>query len=125
MKLGLILGGVFIIVFICIVPLKRDIDEYNVQKTGIEVDAIITDVPNCFGTKVKHFLKFKFENSIYSKRVGAPCDQYKRGQVIRLKHEPGTDIFLYLNETKESEFVATAAMAIFGILLIIIGIKKK
>ena len=118
MRLGLILGGIFIIVFICIVPLKRDIDEYNVQKTGQEVEAIITDVPNCIGTKVSHFLKFKFENKIYSKRVGAPCDQFKPGQVIRLKHKAGTDIFLYMNEKKESEFAATGAMAAIGILFI-------
>lgn len=125
MKIFLILGGIFIVLFMCIVPVKRDIDEYHVQINGKEVEAIITKVPNCFGTKNSHFLEFKYENSIYSKRVGAPCDHYKVGQVLKLKHEPGTDIFLYVNETKESEFLASGVLAIVGIVLIVLGIKRK
>ncbi|MGN6399764.1 MAG: hypothetical protein ACTHMD_04885 [Flavisolibacter sp.] len=125
MKIFLIIGGIFIIIFICFVPLKRDIAEYNTQKNGELITGVITDVPNCIGTKVKQFIKFRFSNSIYSKRIGAPCEQYKIGQKIQLKHTPGTDLFLYVNETKEREFISTGLLAVAGLAFIVIGFKKK
>ncbi|MGZ4012112.1 MAG: hypothetical protein ACXVLF_14225 [Flavisolibacter sp.] len=125
MKAFLIIGGIFIIIFLCIVPLKRDIAEYYTHRNGELITAVITDVPNCIGTKVKHFIKFRFDNSIYSKIIGAPCDQYKVGQEIQLKHTPGTDLFLYVNETKESELISTGLLAVAGLAFIVIGFKKK
>lgn len=125
MKTFLILGGIFIIIFVCLIPLRRDIAEYNTQKNGELISAIITDVPNCIGAKTKHFIKFQFDNNIYSKGIGAPCDQYKVGQTIQLKHRRGTDLFLYVDETKESEFISTAFLAIAGLAFIVIGIRRK
>lgn len=125
MKTFLITGGIFITIFVCLVPLKRDIAEYDTQKNGELITAVITDVPNCIGMKVKHFIKFRFDNTVYSKKIGAPCDQYKIGQTIKLKHTPGTDLFLYVNETKESDFISTGLLTLTGLAFIIIGFKKK
>jgi hypothetical protein len=125
MKTFLILGGIFVVIFACLVPLNRDLREYDTQKNGQLITAVVVDVPSCIGARVQHFIKFRFDSKIYSKRIGAPCDQYKVGQTLKLKHTPGTDLFLYVNETKESEFVSTGLLVVAGILFIIMGIKKK
>lgn len=126
MKAFLIAGGFFLIIFICLIPLKRNIQEYDVQKNGQLVKAVIIEVPNCFGTRVKHFIKFKFENEIYSKTTtGKPCESFKVGDSIALKHEPESDIFLYDTEDIKSQFISSALIAIAGISFIIIGFKKK
>ncbi len=125
MKKLLIIGGFFIIAFICLVPLRRDIAEYDTQKNGEIVVATIIDVPNCIGAKIRHQIKFMYDNEVFSKRIGAPCEQYKVGDSIRLKHTPGTNLFLYENETKEKEFISTGLLALAGITFIIIGFRRR
>lgn len=126
MKLFLILGGLFIIVFTGIVPLKRDIQEYDVQKNGELVNATITYLPNCIGSKVKYFMEFTYSGQKFDKKIGCGiAENYKVGEVIKLKHIEGTDIFLFENETKEGEFISTAVLGILGIIFIIIGVRKK
>jgi hypothetical protein len=125
MKTFLIVGGFFIIIFVCLIPLPRDIAEYNTQRNGITVNVMITKVPNCIGTRISQYIKFRYNNEIYSKRVGAPCDEYRVGSILKLKHTPDTDIFLYENEKKEKEFVSAGLLALAGFTFIIIGFKKR
>ena len=70
MKLFLIIGGLFIIIFVCIIPLKRDIQEYEVQKNGKLVTATVTYIPNCIGSKIKYFMKFTYGGQEFDKKVG-------------------------------------------------------
>ncbi len=70
MKLFLIIGGLFMVIFICIVPLKRDIQEYNVQQTGEIIKATITYIPICIGTKSSQFMKFTYAGNEFDKSVG-------------------------------------------------------
>jgi hypothetical protein len=109
----------------CAIPLKHKIAEYDTQKNGQLITATIVDVPNCFGSKIRHFLKFKYNDQTYSKEIGRPCEEYKIGQALILKHTEGTDIFLYETEKIEKEFIATALLAILGLFLIIYGFKRK
>jgi len=126
MKISLIIGGLFIIIFICIIPLKRDIQEYNIQKNGELVTVTITYLPNCIGTKVRHFMKFTYSGEKFDKAIGCGlAENYRIGEVIRLKHIEGTDIFLFENETKEGEFISTLLLGILGIVFIVIGLRKK
>jgi hypothetical protein len=124
MKTSLIFGGLLVI-FIGIIPLERKIDEYSTQKTGDLVKATVIDVPNCFGAKIRHSIKIKYNDTIYYKRVGAPCDSYKIGQAIQLRHTPGTDIFLYMDEEVRSEFVAIGLLVLLGSVIIAVGFRKK
>jgi hypothetical protein len=126
MKLFLIIGGIFIIVFICIIPLNRDIQEYDVQKNGNLVDAVITYIPICSGTKIKYYMKFTYSGQEYDKKVSCGFDEiYRIGETIKFKHIDGTDIFLFENENIEKEFIATILLAILGIIFIVKGIKAK
>lgn len=126
MKLFLILGGLFLIIFTCIIPLKRTIQEYDVQKHGELVTVTITYVPNCLGTKVHYFMAFNYSGQKFDKRIGCgSTDDYKIGEAIKLKHIEGTDIFLFEKETKEGDIVSAGLLGIFGIVFIIIGLRKK
>lgn len=126
MKIFIIVGGVFIIVFICLIPLKRDIIEYNTQKEGQLITATITYLPNCFGTKIRYFMKFTYAGKEFDKKVGCGfIDDHRVNETIKLKHIEGTDIFLFENEKKETEFISTGIMVLFGIFFIVYGIKRK
>lgn len=126
MKPLLIIGGLFIIVFICIIPLNRDIKEYNVQKNGKLVTATMTYIPICSGTKIKYFMKFTYAGQEFDKKVGCGfADTHKVGETIKLRHIDGTNIFLFENEKKEKEFISTGLLAILGVAFIVIGVRKK
>ena len=125
MKPFLILGGLFLIIFVCTIPLNHHIDEYKTQKNGQLINTIITYVPNCIGTKTRHFLKFKYNGKIYSKDIGRPCEEYKIGDKLILKHIDGTTVFLYENEKIEKEFISFGILAALGLFFIFYGLKKK
>lgn len=125
MKLFLIIGGLFILVFVCIIPLSNDIEEYNVQQNGELVTATITYIPICNGTKVKYFMKFIYAEQEFDKAVGCDfADTHKVGETIKFRHKDGTDIFLFESENKESEFIAVGILAILGVVSIFIGLRR-
>jgi hypothetical protein len=126
MKTFLIAGGIFIIIFICIVPLPRKIKEYNIQKNGNIVSVVITYIPHCIGTKIKHFMKFRYAGQEFDKSIGCNfSDTHKVGETFNLRHIEGTDIFLFENEKIETEFISAGLLALFGIAFIVIGVRKK
>lgn len=126
MKLFLIIGGLFTIVFFCIIPLNRDIQEYYVEKNGKLVTASLTYIPNCSGTKIKYYMKFIYAGKEFDKRVDCGfASRYKVGDTINLKHKEGTDIFLFECEKIVKEFISTGLLAILGTSMIFIGIRKN
>ncbi len=125
-KLFFIIGGLFILIFICIIPFKRDIQEYNVQKNGELVVVTITHLRNCIGGKIKYFMEFTYAGQKFEKKIGcAYAEAHRIGDTIRLKHIKSTDIFLFGNETKKGEFISTVLLALLGITFIFIGLKQK
>ena len=50
---------------------------------------------------------------------------HKFGETIKFKHTNGTDIFLFENENIVIEFVSTGLLALFGIIFIVIGVRRK
>jgi hypothetical protein len=126
MKSFKIFGGLFILIFICLVPLRRKLNEYDTQKNGDLVTATITYIPICLGTKNKYFMKFMFAGQIFHKKVGCGfSDRHKVGDTIKLRHSPGTDIFLFDTEKLETEFISVGLLALFGIFCIISGVRGK
>jgi hypothetical protein len=106
--------------------LGRDIKEYDVQKNGELITVTITYIPNCIGSKIKYFMKFTYAGREFDKKVGCGfADTHKIGETIKLKHTDGTDIFLFENENKETEFISTTLLAVLGISFIVIGAKRK
>ncbi len=75
--------------------------------------------------KIRHYLKFKYDNKIYSKAIGKPCEEYRIDETLNLKHRKGTNIFLYENEAIETEFISFGLLAIFGLFCVIYGFKRK
>ena len=81
MKGFLIAGGLFIIIFICIIPLPREIEEFNTERTGEMVTVTITYIPICSGTKGKHFMKFIYKGETFDKDAGCGFDEtHKLGE---------------------------------------------
>ena len=126
MRIWYILSGLFITIFICLVPLKRHIQEYNVQKHGKLINAHLTYVPHSVGCKIKYSIKFIYASKQYSKKVGCNFDDtHKVRDIVQLKHIDGTDIFLFQDESITREFIAFGTLALFGLFLIIYGSRKK
>lgn len=126
MKVFLTIGGLFTIIVFCIIPLDRDIKEYDTQKYGKLITAIITHIPVCNGTKIKSFMKFTYGGQEFDKKVNCSfADTHKVGQVINLKHSEGTDIFLFENENKEKEFISKGLLAALGAVFIWMGLRKN
>lgn len=112
-------------VFVSIIPLKRDVEEYRVQKNGEVIEATITYLKDCVGSKTNYFMKFAYNGQEYDKSVRCGFENtHKVGENILLKHKPGTGIFLFRNEKKEKEFVSSGLLILLGILSIGFGIKK-
>ncbi len=71
-------------------------------------------------------MEFIYSGQKFDKKIGCGlAENYKIGEVIKLRHIEGIDIFLFENETKEREFIANGVLAILGITFIFIGLKKK
>jgi hypothetical protein len=126
MRVWYILSGLFIIIFICLIPLKRHFQEYRVQTQGKIINVRLTYVPHSIGCKIIYSAKFVYEGKEHSKKVGCTFDEtHKVNDVIQLKHIEGIDIFLFPEENITKEFIASGALAAFGIFLIIYGNRKK
>jgi hypothetical protein len=120
------IAGLLMLIFFCIVPLKRKMQEYDVQKNGEIVMAIIVSVPNSIGAKIHYSIKFAYAGRVFNKKTGNGVEKrYKLGDEIRLKHIDGMDIFLYEDEKIEKEFIAMAILAVVSIAFIIYGFQKK
>ena len=114
------------IIFTSIIPLTRDIKEYDIQKNGEVVTAAITYIPSCSGTKTNNFMKFIYSGEEFNKKVDCNfAENHKVGEQIRLKHIEATDLFLLENETKEGEIISTVLLGILGIIFIFIGARRK
>ena len=126
MKIFLIAGGLFFIIFLGLIPLKRKFAEYNVQKNGYLITAIISSVPVCFGSKMHQFMYFRYKDKTYDKRIWCGFRHtHKSGDAIIFKHIEGTDIFLFENEKIEKEFASMTPLSLAGLLFIIIEFRKK
>jgi hypothetical protein len=121
-----ILSGLFLLIFVCLIPLPRHFREYRVQTHGQLVNVQLTYVPHAVGCKIKYSMKFIYAGSEYSKKVGCNFDEtHKAGDIVQLKHLEGSDILLFPDENIAKEFFAFGALALFGVFLIIYGSRKK
>jgi hypothetical protein len=119
MKAIYIIGGLFLL-FIPLISSKRHLAEYEVQKQGQLVKVVLTSIP-----QGKGFINFAFNADIYDKKVGRTFYQdYKVGDTLVLRYKEGGDIFLFEKENIENEFIAMGLLGLFGIAMLVKGLKK-
>lgn len=69
---------------------------------------------------------FRYNDKTYDKKIWCSfSDNHKKGDTIKLKHIDGADIFLFENEKIEKEFISMVLLALAGLLIMIIGFRKK
>jgi|688.fasta_scaffold1108982_1 hypothetical protein len=110
-----LLGGA-IILFICVMPLKRKLSEYQVQTQGDLIDVVITKLRPSVGCKIRYDFDFEFNGAHYSKTAGCHFhNQHRVGELLKMRHIDGQDIFLFPTEDVRMEFVAFGSLLLFGI----------
>lgn len=126
MRAFYVLSGLFLLIFVCLIPLPRHFREYSVQTQGHLVNVQLTYVPHSVGCKILYSMKFVYDGSEYSKEVACNFDETNKvGDIIQLKHLERSVIFLFLDESLTKEFFAFGGLALFGIFLVIYGSRKK
>ena len=106
-----------------LLSLRHKLAEYETQKNGQIINAMITRVPDCQGEEVG-FMEFRYQGQRYSKEVSCSfSDRHKRGDTIRMKHLAKTGIFLLEQEHKEGELVAIGILPIVGVISVIFSLK--
>ena len=124
MRLIYLLGGILFL-FIPLFSLKYKLDLYHVQENGVLVSAVLTEVPNCQGTKTNPSIKFTCQGGKYSKKVGCNyADDHKSGDTILLKTIQGSNLFLFEHESAGMELIAMAALALLGVFFVYRFFKK-
>ncbi len=128
-KRGIYIIGGIAIWFFALIGLKNDIDSYDVQKHGQTISVKITYVPICFGTRVKHHLRFQYiengEIKEYSKQIGGGlCGSLVVDQELKMKADLKKKIFLYEFEDVRKEFYASGLLGLAGLISIALGLKK-
>lgn len=122
MKFFFIISGFFILIFICLVPLKTKIAEFDVYKNG---ELVPVAFPNPIGAKVSHPLKFTYLGNGYSIMIkGTLAEKHKVGDTILMRHKDGNAIFLLPTKNMYFELFAIGTLAVFSIFLIAYGLKK-
>ena len=58
-------------------------------------------------------------------KIRSNCDDYYVGQEIEMKADLDREIFLLKNGSMIIEFYASGILFIFGIIMIILGVKKR
>ena len=125
-----IAGGI-IFLLIALIPLRHKIDSFKTQINGQTIKVKVTYVPNIyFYNDVYYSFKFQYmdngELKEYSKRYFPKyCGQLIAGQDLNLKADLSKKIFLYENEDVRTEFYSFSLLGLFGLTLLILGLKKR
>jgi hypothetical protein len=124
MRLFYLFGGLLLL-FISFAPLKHKYQEHQVQKQVELVEVRLTKLRPSIGCKILYFFEFEYAGKQYSKKAGCNFhDTHKPGQVIKLKHLNGSDIFLFPDEDIGPEFIAFGLLGIFALFLLIKAVKR-
>jgi hypothetical protein len=124
MRLFYFLGGLLML-FISFAPLKHKYQEQQIQKQGELVEVRLTKLRPSIGCKILYFFEFEYAGKQYSKKAGCNFhDTHKAGEIIKLKHLNGSDLFLFPDEDIGREFIAFGLLGLFGLFLLIKAAKR-
>jgi len=122
MKLFLIIGGLFLIIFIGLIPLPRKIQEYKTQKEGEIVETVVVRVESCVNHRA--LLIFNYNDNRFDKWIGCNND-FKKGDTLKLKHLEDSNIFLFEQEDVTGQFIAYGLLILLGLIFLAKGLKYK
>lgn len=119
----LIIGALFIIgpFFFA----KDELINLKVQNEGQNISTpILSRTNHGFGTN-NYFIKVKPENDIISHRVSSGFyEKHMTGDTVEVKYLKGYDRILLTEENITTEFISIALLALFGLYVIYLGLKK-
>jgi hypothetical protein len=116
-------GVIFIIG--CLFFWKFNYRKIEIYKSGTIINARVVFVPNCFTTKRHYNFKFEYKGKIHAKQIGVgSCKDMNEGDIIKLKTNDDSSIFLFENEYPYNDTIAIFLLFSFGIFLIYMGFKK-
>jgi hypothetical protein len=122
--LYLMAGAIFIVAPFFLA--MDDLKSYKVARHGKVVEMEIIDKPSsCLGTKVKHYMKVKYQDKVFSKRIGgAYCEAHQKGDKVEIKYLAGMDRVLLPGERVIKEFIFEGIAIIFGLYVFWMGLKN-
>lgn len=122
----ILIGLCFLIIPLFIIKSKISQD-LQVERKGKLVEMRIVDKPgSCLGTKVKWFMKVKYQGIVYSKQIGgAYCEAHNIGDMVQIRYLPGRDVVLLPKESVMLNIYAGILLSLVGLYSIIYGIRKK
>jgi hypothetical protein len=100
-----------------IIPISMSFyKDYQVFSKGHIVDVVITRIPQTIGAKGSVFMRFKMNEKIYDKRVGASTSRFYRvGDKIKLRYLAGYESnFLFPSETPTYNGIVVILIFLIG-----------
>lgn len=125
MKLSYILLGI-VIIGLSIAFIQDDFINLKVRNNGKIVDMEIIEKPrSCLGTKVKWFMKVRYQDKILAKQIPSIfCEEHRVGDIIQVRYLEGEDRILLPEEGVGLEFIASGVFILVGLYVVYIGIAN-
>lgn len=126
MKISNVLLGI-VIIGLSIAFIQDDFINLKIKNEGKIVSMEIIEKPkSCLGTKVKWFMKVKYQNKILLKQIPSIfCEKHAVGDIIDVRYLEGEDRILLPEEGVTLSFIASGTFILVGLYLIYHGMVKK
>ena len=120
MKISSILLGI-IITALSIYFINDDISSLRLINEGSIVNMEIIEKPkSCLGTRVKWFMKVKYQDKVFSKQISSIfCEEHNVGDIVQIRYLEGEEKILLLSEGLILEFLASGIFILMGLYLIL------
>ena len=117
-----VVGGVLILM-IALASLVKGIDQYKLTTRN---ETVVVKVVDCYkqtNYRSRYFLKFKYDNQIYTKRIkGVQCQRLKKVDSLKLLTNQERNEFIFVDELKRNNgFVYSFIFFVAGVIIIRYG----
>jgi len=120
-----VVGGILILM-IALALLVKGLDQYRLST---KKETVVVKVVDCFKTSYRshYFLKFKYDNQIYTKRIkGVQFQNLKKVDSLKLLTNRERNEFIFVDELKrDNGFVYSFIFFVAGVLIIRYGYNLR
>lgn len=121
-----VVGGILILM-IALALLVKGIDQYRLTTRS---ETVVVKVVDCYkqtSHRSRYFLKFKYENQIYIKRIkGVQCQNLKKVDSLKLLTNRERNKFIFVDELKrDNGFVYSFIFFVVGVIIIRYGFSLR